>query len=225
VFREAFGMSASEWIRCRGTADSKDREAHRNESQEVRKPRQAAAPAVRILDPVTRNWSWRLTMDSGEARVEVKSIPEMHVAYLRHIGPYAGDSALFGQLFGQLFSWAGPRGLIGADTKVVSIYQDDPGVTDEDRLRVDVAITVPVGTPTDGEIGTRTIPGGTYAVGHFEILPHQYSEIWQTMMGQWLPESGYQCSDGPCLEVYLNEAGEDPESTHIVELYIPVKPL
>ena len=113
VFREAFGMSASDWIRSAGTANSKDREAQSNESQEVRKPRQAAPPAVRILDPVSRNWSWRLTMESGEARVEVKSIPEMHVAYLRHIGPYAGDSALFGRLFGQLFSWAGPRGLVG----------------------------------------------------------------------------------------------------------------
>jgi AraC family transcriptional regulator len=149
----------------------------------------------------------------------------MHVAYLRHIGPYAGDNALFGQLFGQLFSWAGPRGLVGPDTRVLSIYQDDPDITAEERLRVDVAVTVPVGTPTDGEIGTRTIPGGTYAVGHFEILPNQYAEAWQTMMGQWLPESGYQCADGPCLEVYLNEAGEDPGATHIVELYVPVKPL
>ncbi len=225
VFREAFGMSATDWIRSGGTVNSKDREDQSNESQEMRKPRQAAPSAVRILDPVSRNWSWRLMMEFGEANVEVKSIPEMYVAYLRHIGPYAGDTALFARLFGQLFSWAGPRGLLGPDTKVVSIYQDDPGITDEERLRVDAAITVPVGTPAEGEIGTRTVPAGTYAVGHFEILPHQYSEIWQTMMGQWLPESGYQCSDGPCLEVYLNKAGDDPESTHIVELCIPVKPL
>lgn len=225
VFREAFGVTASDRIRSGGTVLSKDREARRNGDQEMRKPRQAAPPAVRILDPVSRNWSWRLTMETGEARVEVKSVPEMYVAYLRHIGPYAGDNALFGRLFGQLFSWAGPRGLIGADTKVVSIYQDDPEITDENRLRVDVAITVPVGTPADGEIGTRTIPAGTYAVGHFEILPHQYSEIWQTMMGLWLPESGYQCSDGPCLEMYLNEPGDSPDATHIVELYVPVKPL
>jgi AraC family transcriptional regulator len=225
VFRESFGMSASDWIRAGGAVDSKNREGERNEGQQVRKPRQATPPAIRILDPVTRNWLWRLSMNAGEARVEVRSVPEMHVAYLRHIGPYAGDNALFGRLFGRLFSWAGPRGLIGADTKVVSIYEDDPDITDEERLRVDVALSVPVGTSTDGEIGTRTIPAGTYAVGHFEILPREYSEAWQTMMGQWLPESGWQCGDGPCLEMYLNQPGDDPEATHIVELYVPVKPL
>ncbi|NLV72709.1 MAG: GyrI-like domain-containing protein [Actinobacteria bacterium] len=164
-------------------------------------------------------------MQTGEARFEVKNVPEMHVAYLRHVGPYAGDTALFGRLFGQLFSWAGPRGLMGLDTKVMSIYQDDPDSTEAERLQVDAAITVPVGTPTDGEIGTRTIPAGTYAVGHFEILPQEYSEAWQTMMGRWLPESGRQSGDGPCLEIYLNEAGDNPESTHIVELYAPVRPL
>jgi AraC family transcriptional regulator len=225
VFRESFGMSASDWIRSGGPLDSKNREGESNESQQMRKPRQATSPAIRILDPVSRNWSWRLAMNAGEATVEVKSVPEMHVAYLRHIGPYAGDNALFGRLFGQLFSWAGPRGLVGPETKVVSIYEDDPDITDEERLRVDVALTVPVGTSTDGEIGTRTIAAGTYAVGHFEILPHEYSEAWQTMMGQWLPESGWQCGDGPCLEMYLNEADDDPEATHIVELYVPVKPL
>lgn len=162
-------------------------------------------------------------METGQAKVEVKIVPEMHVAYLRHIGPYAGDTALFGRLFGQLYSWAGPRGLMGPETKVMSIYQDDPETTDEDKPRVDAAITVPAGTPAEGEVDTRTIPGGTYAVGRFEILPNQYSAIWQTMMGQWLPESGYQLSDGPCLAMYLNEAGDDPGAKHIVELYVPVK--
>jgi len=36
----------------------------------------------------------------------------MTVAYVRHIGPYAGDGALFASLFGKLFAWAGPRGLV-----------------------------------------------------------------------------------------------------------------
>lgn len=164
-------------------------------------------------------------METGEAKIEVKNVPEMNVAYLRHIGPYAGDQALFGRLFGRLFSWAGPRGLAGPGSRLMSIYQDDPDITDEAKLLLDVALTVPPGTAAEGEIGVRTIPAGTYAVGHFEIQPEQYSEAWQMIMGQWLPESGYQCSDGPCLEIYLNDPKTHPEGKHIVELYVPVKPL
>jgi len=45
------------------------------------------------------------------ANVEVKMLPDMHVAYVRHTGPYAGDSDLFKGLFEKLMTWAGPRGL------------------------------------------------------------------------------------------------------------------
>lgn len=225
VFRESFGTSASDWLRAGGKPRSKDDETESNHGQWMRKPGGADAHTVRMLDLVTGTWSWRLAMDTGEAKIEVKNVPEMNVAYLRHIGPYAGDEALFERLIGRLYSWASPRGLVGPDSRLMSIYQDDPDVTDEANLRLDVALTVPPGTAPGGEIGTRTIPAATYAVGHFELQSDQYTEAWQMMMGQWLPESGYQPSDGPCLEIYLNDPGAHPEGKHIVELYVPVKPL
>jgi AraC family transcriptional regulator len=223
VFRESFGTSATEWLRAakrsrNGQVDSKQRQAES-------KSREATSAAVRILDPVTGSWIWRLAMDMSEMKVEVKHVPEMHVAYLRHIGPYAGDGALFDRLFKRLFTWAGPRGLVGPQTIPVSVYDDDPDITDETKLRVDIAITVPAGTNTDGEVGTRTLPAGTYAVAHVEILQHQFTEAWDLLMGRWLPESGYQAGDGPCFELYLNEPDQHPEGRHIVDLYQPVKPL
>jgi len=47
-------------------------------------------------------------------RIGVQVLPEMHVAYVRHTGPYAGDSRLFQCLFGRLSRWAGPAGLAAA---------------------------------------------------------------------------------------------------------------
>lgn len=44
--------------------------------------------------------------------VEVRELPATTVAYIRHIGPYKGDSKLFERLFNKLFTWAGPRGLV-----------------------------------------------------------------------------------------------------------------
>ena len=161
-----------------------------------------------------------------QTNVEVKDIPEMHVAYVRHIGPYKGDSALFGRLFGKLMAWAGPRGLLNfPETKMLSVYHDSLDITDESKLRTDVCITVPENTEVDGEIGKGTIPGGKYAVGHFEISVAQYEDAWNTIFGGWLPQSGYQCLGSPCYELYYNNPEQHPEHKQILDICVPVKPL
>ena len=158
--------------------------------------------------------------------VEVKDIPEMHVAYILHIGPYAGDEQLFGNLFSRLCAWAGPRGLLSSpETKFITIYHDNPDITDESKLRTDVCISVPPDTQVGGEIGKATIPAGKYAIGHFEIAPDQYGDAWNAVYGGWLPESGYQPDDRPCFELYLNDPKQHPEGKHVVDIYAPVKPM
>jgi AraC family transcriptional regulator len=132
----------------------------------------------------------------SEVKITVKEMPDMHVAYVRHIGPYKGNAALFEGLFAKLCGWAGPRGLIR-----------------------------PPETDIEGEIGSNVVVGGRYAVGRFELLPSEYEEAWTTIMGGWLPESGYQCDDEPCYELYHNDPKTHPEGKSIVDICVPVKPL
>jgi AraC family transcriptional regulator len=163
---------------------------------------------------------------SLRADVEVRDLPALHVAYVRHVGSYAGNQALFKELFGRLFSWAGPRGLVRfPETRLLSVYHDHPDITDEEKLRLDVCMTVPDGTAVDGDIGKRTISAGRYAVARFEIAPDQYPDAWLAVFGGWMPESGYQPADGPCFEMYLNNPEQHPEGKHVVEICVPVKPL
>lgn len=71
-------------------------------------------------------------IDKKSLNVDVKEIPEMHVAYVRHIGPYKGDPALFERLF----TWASARDLLHIpETKVMSVYHDNPEVTDDQQSR------------------------------------------------------------------------------------------
>mgnify|MGYP006307147731 FL=1 len=154
--------------------------------------------------------------------VEIKEMPEMHVAYCRHTGPYHG----IGKAIGKLMAWAAPRGLINfPETKMLSVYHDDPDITDEKRLQSSACITVPEGTKTEGGIGSMVVEGGAFAVAHFEITEDKFGEAWDAIMRDWLPESGYQCDDRPHYELYLNNAEEHPEKKHIVDICIPVKPL
>lgn len=76
-----------------------------------------------------------------------------------------------------------------------------------------------------GEVGKNTLPAGKYAVGRFELLSHEFEEAWGGVMGGWLPQSGYQCDEGPCIEIYQNDPKQHPEGRCIVDICVPVKPL
>jgi AraC family transcriptional regulator len=170
----------------------------------------------------SNNQNWRSEMEIRNA-VEVKELPEMTIAYVRYIGPYKGDSELFQGLWNKLFGWAGPRNLIGGpDFKSLIIYHDNPDITDENKLRTDVCITVSRETEVEGEIGKSILQSGSYAVGRFVVDETEFAKAWNVMYGEWLPKSGYQPDDKPCFEVYPEEP-KDGKFT--VDICIPVKPL
>ena len=155
-------------------------------------------------------------------RVEVKQMPEFYVAYIRHVGQYSR----IGEAFERLMRWAGPRGLLqSGQASQFAIYYDGPDVTPVLQLRSDACVTVPIGTPVEGDVGLMTIPGGTFAVAHATIDVSQYAEAWDRLMGDWLPRSGYQPDDRLCYEVYLNDPDRHPEKKHVVDICEPIRPL
>ena len=214
AFKSEFGMSATDW-RKTDPADRKMSKTDRNSGKEP-----FGAP------PYLDATEGRATMTNAlKAQVEVKELTPQRIAYLRHVGPYQGDTELFGQLFGKLAMWAGPRGLLGPSATFVSVYHDDPGITDQSKLRTSVGVTVGDDVDVDGEIGAMVMAGGKYACARFRIDADQYAAAWAALMGGWLPDSGYQPSDGPPMERYLNQPDQDPEGKHEVEICVPVKPL
>ncbi|MBN1446481.1 MAG: AraC family transcriptional regulator [Bacteroidetes bacterium] len=225
AFREQFGMSASAWREACLEDD-------RNMSNTLRKIRNTErkignAPVAGYHHIASDSSSTRSNIMTQRIQptVTVSDFPETTVAYLRHIGPYQADAELFGRLFGRLFQWAGPRGLLGKDTKVMSIYHDDPNLTAPEKLRTDVCITVAPDTPVDGEIGRLSIPAGRYAFARVEVTSDQFGEAWDAVCGGWLPDSGYEPADGLSFEIYHNDYREHPQGKHIVDIVIPVKPM
>lgn len=228
AFRDWFKTSPSAWRSGDRTEYRKQCTFMSNSCQPESKNGKDRPAVIRYID--YRKQLWRITMKQEKAldyTVEVKELPVREVAYIRHTGPYAGDTELFERLFGTIMRWAGSRGLMESpDFQALTIYHDSPEITDEEKLRISVCVTVPPGTEAEGEIGRMTVPGGRYAVGTFEIDVDQYGEAWSSIMNVWLPESGYQCSDhGPCYEVGLNDPSEHPEGKHQIEIHIPVAPL
>ena len=204
-FRQHFGVSASQF---------------REGGQEsfVRFRKQMEERGAEFTNPIDRS----VTRTDMVFRVDVCELPELNVAYIRHVGRYQE----IGKAFQRLMRWAGPRRVFkNPDTQVLAVYYDNPDVTPVDQLRADACVTVPEGTKTKRDIGTMRIPGGSFAVAYAEIEVSQYGEAWDRLMTDWLPESGYRPDGRLCYENYLNEPDKHPEGKHIVEICEPIRPL
>lgn len=232
AFKEFYGCSASEYRETKKNTYSNLCESNSNLSILNSKNRKAIEESSFYFSSVFDNkfhntiWSLKMKDNKIQTSVEVKELPEMHLAYVRNIGPYKGNPELFGMLISKICNWAGPRNLLRfPETKMLAVYHDDPNITDESKLRISIGITVPPDTKVDGEIGKMIIPSGKYAHAYFEIDGNQYEEAWNMVFGGWLPESGYETDGRPCFEMYLNDPKEHPQHKHILNICVPVKPM
>ncbi|NJM16085.1 MAG: helix-turn-helix domain-containing protein [Bacteroidales bacterium] len=105
-FKSHFQVSASQY-RAQNSHNSNISQQDSNSRQSQEKPALYFCPSLKTM-------KWRTNMKLNQG-VEVKELPKMTVAYLRHMGPYKGDEKLFENIWNSLFSWAAPRGLIGGN--------------------------------------------------------------------------------------------------------------
>lgn len=150
--------------------------------------------------------------------VEVKELPSMKLVFLRHVGPYSQ----VGATWGRLMSWAGMRGLLGPQMRMIGIVHDDPGVTPTDKVRYDAAVVVNRPVQPEGEFGVTEIPGGQYAVfghqGPYETL----GETYQRFFGGWLPKSGRELRDAEAFEEYLNSPMNTKPDDLLTRIHVPL---
>ncbi|OHD12093.1 MAG: hypothetical protein A2086_04560 [Spirochaetes bacterium GWD1_27_9] len=222
AFKEYFKISATEWRKTQSNLSKVNSNLSKTQSNYIKDFLLSSV----YIEYKNNSTIWRITMDNKNQIVEVKDLPEISLAYVRHTGPYKGDAKLFESLFQKLFKWAAPRNLINfPETKSIIIYHDNPEITEENKLRTSVCITVPIKTEVSGEIGRMEIPAGKYALARFELLTNEFQEAWNWVYGIWLPQSGYQPDDRPCFEMYLNDSKDHPQNKFVVDICIPVKPL
>jgi len=155
--------------------------------------------------------------------VKIEKLAPMHVAYVRNIGPYQEC----GKAWDELFAWACPNNLCTTDTKYLGVGYDDPEQTPPEKCRYDACITVPKGTPTDGNVKTMSIAGGDYAVflhkGPYEALP----QSWKALAEKWLPSSGRETGCGEAnrvwFEQYLNDSTQTNPEALLTAIHLPLK--
>jgi AraC family transcriptional regulator len=151
------------------------------------------------------------------AKIGIKKIPKMDLAYVSSIGPQNLKNA-----YGKLIQWATSQGLMSEHTKMVTIYHDSFKVTEANKVRMSASILLNKPPKIDGEIGLTSIKAGKYIVGSFEIGLNEFEKSW-TGLFLWMAENGHKKADRNPFEIYHNNFNEHPERKAIVDFYIPIE--
>ena len=153
--------------------------------------------------------------------VDVKHIDDIPVAFVRHNGPYEECRPAWDALV----EWAKTKDLLAGNPTEFGISHDDPSVTEPEHIRYDACISLPEGW--SGETGSaqvkvKAIEGGRYACvvvkGPYSLLAEAYAAIY----GEWLPSSGEDLREHPCVEVYLNCPLETAPEELLTEIRVPL---
>ena len=210
AFRSFYGCSPSEF-----------RQAHGQARGTCERPPQvpiAARSGIHFDPNAAFGAVLPLIQGASPMNVEIKRLPAMRVAAVRHLGAYHRISEAFARL-GEL---AGRAGLIHGKPRMLALYYDDPELTPEAELRSDAAVVVPDHAALPPGLDEHRLPAGRYActlhLGSYE----QLGDTWSRFMGQWLPRSGERVGEGTSFEIYVNNPSEVPREQLRTELHIPL---
>lgn len=154
-------------------------------------------------------------MDYQIQQAETRRIAGFHL-----VGPW--DKTV-PQGFEQLGMWVEGNQLQPLEWIVV--YYDDPDAVPAEKLRCDVAITVPenfaIPANSEGVMATE-ITGGQYAISRVRVENNDFKTPWVLFINSLLNDNHYQMSSKPCFEVYLNDGATD--GYWDIDMYVGVEP-
>lgn len=218
AFKLRFGASPSAWRVSAARERYGDRATDRNLSQALRNPSQAIDSRAVHRSSIT-SFTERTMQTMPVTVVTREPTP---VVYMRYTGAYGPGISMFWQR--TVAPWMAANGLMGYPRYGVSL--DDPAVTAPEQCRYDACIEVPANVPLGGDALRATIPGGRYAVMRYDGPLAQIAGAWDTIMRDWLPQSGMQLDHRPMFERYGVDQQYDPRTGIIqCDICIPVAPL
>jgi AraC family transcriptional regulator len=160
----------------------------------------------------------QLYNDFELSQTKVTRMAELHLAFIRHVGPY---ETVTDTLWHKLADWAQSKRL-PLDLVFLGIAQDAPGVTAPAKLRFDAAIVVPEQFSPEGAVGHQVLSPGEFAltthVGHYRTLPQAYAAIVQ----QAAELKRFRIGGLPAIEVYRTTRVDGAHEMNHTEIYIPV---
>lgn len=156
--------------------------------------------------------------------ITTEELKEQRIIYIRFRGSYGEFRKQSRKLFNELFDFATTNNLIDPDkSKVLTIYDDNPFITNEKSLRTSVAMTVSKNAKIieSGNVCESSI-SGKFAVGHFDMSGGQYGDAWEYMYQEWLFKGKAKSRDAVPFEMYITEPPKNLKDKSLTDIYIPI---
>jgi AraC family transcriptional regulator len=166
----------------------------------------------------TQYQSTNLERSLAMYNITLKTLPDLEVVSLAHSGSYLHIS----QAFDRLGSWLVARNLIGADTRMMGVYYDDPDIVAEKDLRSRACMTVSKPCVLEAPLERITIAGGEYAVLRHKGSYDGLAAAYKWFFGVWLLQSGRELRDVPAFEEYLNTPLDTAPAELLTEIHLPL---
>lgn len=156
--------------------------------------------------------------DKTNMNIEIKNINEIRLAMVEH----QGDPNLVTDSVNQLIAWAKAQA-ISLKPKAGEAFgfgYNDPHTTPAAEFRLDLGIKIPKNLKLESNvIVEKFIPSGRYAVVMHKGSRNNLGETIYPIYRDWLPNSGEQLGDFPCIFCYYNFDHEVAETELLTECW------
>lgn len=151
--------------------------------------------------------------------IEIRELPMRPALGLVHAGPYSE----IGRTFDRLFAIFQTERLLPHVRGIFGRYVDDPHAVAPADLRSHACVFLATSTVTSPSLESIEAGGGLYAVLTYKGPYAAIQPAYDWLFGTWLPNSGYQARDAPCLEINLNTPMTAVPADLLTEICLPLE--
>jgi AraC family transcriptional regulator len=149
----------------------------------------------------------------------IKTIPDLHLAYIRHTGSY--DKV--GSSFQKLMFWAATHLVLKLKPVTIGIVHDNPDLTAEQHIRFDACVLLSKEIKPNGEIGYKKIEGGKFRVFTYKGAYDGFYPVYDYIYNVCLFDNKFDLADKPALEWYIKSPPFNKPENFVTDFYVPIK--
>jgi AraC family transcriptional regulator len=153
--------------------------------------------------------------------ITIKELPAKRVAVMEH----HGDPMRLSDTLDKLITWAKsqPINLKPKAGEAFGFGYHDPREVKPEEFRFDLALSVPQDFKLNDQVIERTLPAGRYAVTMHKGSRDNIGDTIYSIYRDWLPQSGEELGDLPCIFCYYNFDYEVAETEALTEIWVFLK--
>jgi len=154
-------------------------------------------------------------------KAKIVRLEDQKCLYYRMHGAY--QTLDYGKAWELLWGQVKEQKLFTKGIQHFGLPQDDPKVTDDDKIRYDACLIIHKEAKPSGEISVKALKGGKFAVFLYQGSYIYFANVYDYIFNEWLMENDYELRDEPVRERYISNPNRVAEEKLKTEFYLPIK--